>query len=133
RLAGHEQALRRPHFEALDVRVLLARFGGAVFEPALEQVVLARLLREALAALVLHDERRLEQQDAALRVGRHDAATLVALHDLLVVERGVEAEQAQAEAAAPRRRAEAGAAVAPPPRQPAHQLARGPARGPRAR
>src|SRR5262249_61086553 len=124
RLAGHEQALRRPHFEALDVRVLLARFGGAVFEPALEQVVLARLLREALAALVLHDERRLEQEDAALRVGRHDAAALVALHDLLMVEGRVEAEQAQAEAAAPRRGPVAGAGVAPGPRQHRLDLAR---------
>ena len=67
---------------------------------------------EALAAAVLHDQRRLEQQDAALRIGHDDAPALGALDDLGVIEGGIEAEQAELEAAAAERRAVAGPLVA---------------------
>src|SRR5262249_31107174 len=102
----------RPYLQPGDVGVAGGRLGGAVFEPAAEQLVAAAAGLEALAAAVLHRQRRLLQEDAPLRGGDDDAAALRALDDLGEVGEGVEAEQAELEAAAAVLGAVAGALVA---------------------
>src|SRR5262249_32754284 len=84
-----------------------------VFEPLTNAVVVAAVVLEALAATVFHYERRFRQQNAALRVAEYDAAPFVALNNLCVIERGVEAEQRELEPAATVLRAVATSRVAP--------------------
>src|SRR5215510_6832210 len=68
-------------------------------------------------------QRRLEQQDAALRLRQHHTAALGALNDLWMIELRLEAEQAQLESAAAVLSAVTGALVAAGPRQDRHHLA----------
>ena len=72
----------------------------AVLQPAAQDLVLRRSGTQPFAAAVFHLQRRLEQEDAALWVREDGAAALGALDDLGVVERRVEPEQAEPEAAA---------------------------------
>src|SRR5262249_34348208 len=122
-LAGHQDALRRPHLQASYLGVRWAGLGNAVLQPALQEVVLAAVDLDALAAAVLHRQGRLLQEDAALRVGDDEAAAVGAGDDLGVVEGGVEAEQAQLEAAAAVLGAVTGALVAAGAGQHRHDLA----------
>src|SRR5262249_21254110 len=97
-----------------------------VLKPAAQQFVGARAGFEALAAAMLQLQRGLEQEDAALRVGRDDATALGALDDLGVVKSRIEAKQAETETASTLRRSVAGALIATGPRQEGHHLAREP-------
>ena len=122
-LARRQHPLGRKDRQRRHNRVGRLRCRCTVFEPLLEQVVFAAVRLEALAATVLHEQARLLQQDAALRLGQHHAAPLGALDDLRVVEERVEAEQTELEAAAAVLRAVAGALVAARLRQKRHNLA----------
>src|SRR5699024_6318050 len=68
-------------------------------EPATEGFVLPAAGLESLPAAVFHEQRRLPQEDAPVRVGRDDPAALTALDDLGVVGVRVEPEERQAEPA----------------------------------
>ena len=48
---------------------------------------------------MVHRQRRLEQEDAPLRIGKHDAAAFRTLHNLRVIEGRIETKQAELEPA----------------------------------
>src|SRR5262249_50057353 len=111
-LARDHDAPRRPDFDRSGFGILGTGLRHAVFEPALDELVITRADLEALAAAVLHQQRRLLQEDAALRITHDDAPALRALHDLGVIEERIEAEQTELESAAAMLSAVAGALIA---------------------
>ena len=73
---------------------------------------------------MLHEQRRLHEYDTAFGIGEDDASALGTLHDLGVIEKRIESEQAELEPAATMLCTMAPAAVAARPRQDRHDLAR---------
>jgi hypothetical protein len=110
--AGPEHDVRADDLDVVDARVVLPGAGRAGGDPLREHRVLARVGREADAALVGHRARGLEEEQAAARILEVDApAQRVARHDRVVAVVVVPAER-ELEAALAGGRAVAGAAGA---------------------
>ena len=101
-VADPQRAIAGQHFETGRVGFRRARAGRARADPIRQRVVIARLRREAFAALVRHPRERLEQQEARVRRGGINAATAGFAGERLVIPVGRKPAQRELEAILPR-------------------------------
>src|SRR5205814_10175415 len=106
-----------PDFQAGDRSVLGARPRSTIFEPLFEHGVGAGIDGEPLAAAMLHGQRRLLKNHAALRIGWNHAPAFGALNDLNIIKGRIESTQTQLEAVLAMLPAMTGALIAPSMRQ----------------